>query len=322
MSPAPQQLHGFYHPFSLAVPLALASILALTHGRILLAGVATGAVTLLHISFGTRLFLLLLFGMLCWNAFGMRLAESGKRLSLRVLLLFSLTWFSAFLIIFMELRAAEAILSHWPSPRDAVLFLDPLDTLFKTDPGGFLASYIFMHPHSSGLYALLIPVLLSLMMLLLVFGKTAGRQRIVVVMLLLGLIYAFAAALLGVLLERHLLDLLPPLLQQALITSRYWDYLWVIAAIFSACGFMVGQWIILRLAGAGRFGYGLFFTLAFLLFWSAQVAKNHKRHPEAPLRLYAMHQSALKDFSYIDAYHQVCSNDVSTIVPPWRSRWG
>jgi hypothetical protein len=306
--------YGYYNPRTFVVPLVLGSMLALTHKRMFLGGLLIGLATLLHIKFGLRSFGLILFCLMVWNFFGVKYSGVRLHFSIREILVFLLVWVFCFTIVFFDIKEVEGFLRNLNQPRDAYPFLSPLSFAIKTEPDDYFFSFHFFNQPWK-IFGLIFSIIFSFVTLEFFRRKSSGPEQAMLLVCLIALCFAVLNSLAGLTFEQLLIDHIPEKFQRFIVLSRFWDSLWVVTSLFSLAVFMVGNFLVLSIFKNKQKARAIFFSLAFFVFWSAQIAKSLK-HNEKWQWYYVAPTKAIK-YLYSDSFVQVCNKDVDNYNAEW-----
>ena len=313
LPPGLQIFFGYYNPRTLVTPLALGGILALTHKRMFLGGLLIGLTTILHIKFGLRFFGLTLFCLIAWNFLSAKYSDVKQHFSRIEILKFILVWLVCFIIIFLDIKAVESFLAKFDQPRDANPFLSPMGLAIKSEPDDWLFSFHFLNQPLKT-FGLFFSVLFSFFTLEYFRRKSSGLKQAMLLVCIIALCYAVLTSLAGLIFEQAIIDYIPANVQRFIILSRFWDLLWVIASLFSLAGFMIGKYLIFSMIQEKQKARVVFFSLAFLIFWSAQIAKS--LHHNEPWQWY--YGSTLIPYKYTNSFVQVCNKDIDKYDVEWK----
>ena len=315
LSPGLQIFYGYYNPRTLVTPLALGGVLALTHKRMFLGGLLIGLATILHIKFGLRFLGLTLFCLIAWNFLSAKYSSVKQNFSRIEILKFILIWFVCFIIVFLDIKAVGSFLAKFDQPRDANPFLSPLSFAIKSEPDDYFFSYYFLQQPFK-VFGLFFSVLFSFFTLEYFRRKSSGLKQAMLLVCIIALCYAVLTSLAGLIFEQAIIDYTPENVQRYIALSRFWDLLWVIASLFSLAGFMVGKYLIFSMIQEKQKARVVFFSLAFLIFWSAQIAKS-LHHNENWQWYYEKRLYSFKYF-YTKSFVQVCNKDVDKYDAEWK----
>ncbi len=319
LGPGLQIFYGYYDPRTLVVPLVLGGVLAVIHKRMFLAGVLIGLATILHIKFGLRFFALTLFCLIAWNLLGAKYSGVRRHFSWVEILVFFLIWVVCFVIVFLDIKATEGFLGKVNQPRDVSPFLSPMGLAIKSEPDDWLFSFHFLNQPLKT-FGLFFSVLFSFFTLEYFRRISSGLKKAMLLVCLIALCYAVLSSLAGLIFEQAIIDYIPANIRRLIVLSRFWDSLWVIASLFSLAGFMIGKSFIFSIIQDKQKARVIFFLLAFLLFWFAQIAKS-LHHNDNWQWFYETPDKGVK-YIYADSFVQVCNKDVDEYDAEWKKALG
>jgi hypothetical protein len=319
LAPGLQIFYGYYNPRTLVTPLALGGVLALTHKRMFLGGLLIGLATLLHIKFGLRFLGLTLFCLIAWNFLGAKYSSVKQHFSRIEILQFFLIWLVCFIIILLDIKTVEGFLVKFDQPRDANPFLSPISFALKSEPDDYFFSYHFLYQPFK-VFGLFFSVLFSFFTLEYFRRKSTGLKQAMLLVCLIALCYATLNSLAGLIFEQAIIDYTPPRVQRFIVLSRFWDLFWVIASLFSLSGFLIGKSLTFSIIQDTQKARVTFFSLAFLIFWCAQIAKSHHHHDNWQW-LYKTTSNTTKHV-YVNSFVQVCNKDIGKYDAEWEKALG
>ncbi|MBT5470210.1 MAG: hypothetical protein HOK41_06370 [Nitrospina sp.] len=318
-APGPQIFYGYYNPRTLVVPLVLGGVLALTHKRMFFGGLLVGLGTILHVKFGLRFLALTLFCLIAWNLIGVKYSGVRQHFYWTEIFVFLLVWVICFVIIFLDIKAVEGFLGEFSQPRDASSFLSPLGFALKSEPDDYLFSYHFLNQPVKT-FGLFFSVLFSFFTLEYFRRISSGSKKAMLLVCLIALCYSVLSSLAGLIFEQVIIDYIPTNIQRLVILTRFWDSLWVIASLFSLAGFMIGKSFIFSIIQDKQKARVIFFLAAFLIFWSAQIAKS--LYHTKDWQWYYVGPSSSTKHIYTDSFVQVCNEDVDIYNAEWEKTLG
>jgi hypothetical protein len=238
IGPAPYLGYQNFDYRIFVIPLLLASILSAFQRRLILSGLLLGLVTIIHIKFGVRMFVLIMGCMVLWNLWGYRQAEApDSKISFNSIASFGFCWVIQFTAILIYIQNTLRLFGEIEAPRVATPFVSRLSWIIINEPDDWLISY---NLHSNvTFFGFLFLAVATITFCELIRRRTQDTKlKIMAVILTLSVSIALLFFGYGFLFEKFLIDYLPLSWSTTLMLTRGWDLLWVVVIAFTIVTFI------------------------------------------------------------------------------------
>jgi hypothetical protein len=242
LGPAPNIGYQSFTHRSLAAPLSLASILLAFRGRLILSGVLLGLTTVIHISYGMRMFGLIMGCMMLWNLWGCYWIKVPQlKIPWRSVVGFGCSWIVFFVATYFYIANSLKFSAELEIPASAPPLLSRLGWLLKNEPDDWLISNYFR----SGVSFFGFLFLTIATIILCEFLRRCAHDvkvKIMAVILMLSVFIVLVFFGYGFLFEIFLIDLFPLPLSTMHLMTRVWDLIWLVPMAFTMAVFSCLLW--------------------------------------------------------------------------------